>query len=148
MGSNLGSGRNSTEVRPLSKAPNPQLLPGVLQVCVHLDGLNTENTFHCWLYSVYICDKYIFLSSSELKKKLTLLFAELPDLQHSVNVREVRTPEYASPKFAYLVLRNTCRPNVKSPDYLPNLLGILDGDGNADSNRSEGKQFHGTYFSW
>ncbi len=33
-----------TEVRPLSKAPNPQLL----QVCVHLDGLNAENTFHCW----------------------------------------------------------------------------------------------------
>ncbi len=21
-------------------------------VCVHLDGLNAENTFHCWLYSV------------------------------------------------------------------------------------------------
>ncbi len=48
-----------TEVRPLSKAPNPQLLPGrcnvgcpLLQVCVHLDGLNAENTFHCWLYSV------------------------------------------------------------------------------------------------
>ncbi len=24
----------------------------LLQVCVHLDGLNAENTFHCWLYSV------------------------------------------------------------------------------------------------
>ncbi len=49
----------TTEVRPLSKAPNPQLLPGrrrvgcpLLQVCVHLDGLNAENTFHCWFYSV------------------------------------------------------------------------------------------------
>ncbi len=48
-----------TEVRPLSKAPNPQLLPGrcnvgcpLLQVWVHLNGLNAENTFHCWLYSV------------------------------------------------------------------------------------------------
>ncbi len=48
----------TTEVRPLSKAPNPQLLPGrrnvgcpLLQVCVHLDGLNAENTFHS-LYSV------------------------------------------------------------------------------------------------
>ncbi len=46
---------STTEVRPLSKAPNPQLLcrlhtaPGV---CVHLDGLNAENTFYCWLYSV------------------------------------------------------------------------------------------------
>ncbi len=48
-----------TEVRPLSKAPNPQLLPGhcnvgcpLLQVCVHLDGLNAENKFHSSLYSV------------------------------------------------------------------------------------------------
>ncbi len=46
---------STTEVRPLSKAPNPQLLPGrrnvgcpLLQVCVHLDGLNAENS----LYSV------------------------------------------------------------------------------------------------
>ncbi len=53
-----------TEVRPLSKAPNPQLLSGrrnvgclLLQVCVHLDGLNVENTFHCWLYSVYVTNK-------------------------------------------------------------------------------------------
>ncbi len=49
---------STTEVRPLSKAPNPQLLPGrrnvgcPLQVCVHLDGLNAENTFHSSLYSV------------------------------------------------------------------------------------------------
>ncbi len=33
------------------------------------------------------------------------------------------TTKDASPKFAYLVFRNTRRPNVKSPDYLPNLLG-------------------------
>ncbi len=37
--------------------------------------------------------------------------------------REVRTTEDASLKFAYLVLRNTCRPNIKSPDCFPNLLG-------------------------
>ncbi len=50
---------SSVEKRPLSKAPNPQLLPEhrsvgcpLLQVCVHLDGLDVENTFHCWLYSV------------------------------------------------------------------------------------------------
>ncbi len=49
---------STTEVRPLGKAPNPQMLPGrrnvgcpLLQVCVHLDGLNAENTFHS-LYSV------------------------------------------------------------------------------------------------
>ncbi len=63
VGLNLGSGRNSTEVRPSSKAPNPRLLPGrrsvgcpllqvCVRVCVHLDGLNAENKFHCWLYSV------------------------------------------------------------------------------------------------
>ncbi len=53
---------STTEVRPLSKAPNPQLLPGrrsvgclLLQVCVLLDGLNADNTFHSSLYSV--CDK-------------------------------------------------------------------------------------------
>ncbi len=51
---------STTEVRPLSKAPNPQIAPWVPQcrlptapgVCVHLDVLNVENTFQCWLYSV------------------------------------------------------------------------------------------------
>ncbi len=57
---------SKTEVRPLSKAPNHELLPGrrsagcpllqvcvfvcvclLLQVCVHVDGLNAENTSHC-----------------------------------------------------------------------------------------------------
>ncbi len=78
MGSSLRSGRNcgwgewmssvlstfntTTEVRPLSKAPNPQLLPrrpllrvcvhGVYvftTVCVHLDGLNAEHKFWVWV---------------------------------------------------------------------------------------------------
>ncbi len=44
--------------------------------------------------------------------------------------REVRTNEDASPKLAYLVLRNVCRHNVKSPDYLPILLSTLDRDEN------------------
>ncbi len=60
VGSRLRQEFSTTEVRPLSKAPNPQLLPGrcsvgvcVCGVCgVLLDGLNAENTFHCWLYSV------------------------------------------------------------------------------------------------
>ncbi len=39
-----------------------------------------------------------------------------------------------------MVLRNARRPDVTSPDYLPNLLGSLDRDGNADSNRSGGKK--------
>ncbi len=55
----LSTFNTTTEVRPLSKAPNLQLLPGsrsigctLLRVCVHLDGLNAEHKFHCWLYSV------------------------------------------------------------------------------------------------
>ncbi len=61
----------------------------------------------------------------------TQLFAELPDLRRYVRrsshslpslTREVQTTEDASPKCAYLLLRNMRRPNVKSPDYLPNLL--------------------------
>ncbi len=37
----------ATEVRPLSKAPNLQLLPGCVFtiVSVHLDGLHAENKF-------------------------------------------------------------------------------------------------------
>ncbi len=54
---------------------------------------------------------------------------------------EVWTTEDASPKFAYLVLRNARRPT--SPDYLPNLLGTLDRNGNSESNRSGGKKFLG-----
>ncbi len=59
---------------------------------------------------------------------------------------EVRTTYDASPKFVYLVLRNMRRPNIKSPDYLPILLGSLDHDGNAESNRSGGKKFLGHIF--
>ncbi len=59
---------NTTTEVPLSKAPNPQLLPGrhsingcsLLQVCVHgvcvftvcvctLDGLNAEHQFRVWV---------------------------------------------------------------------------------------------------
>ncbi len=59
MSSALSTLNTTTEVRPLSKAPNPQLLPGrrsigcpllrvcvhfsLLCVCVHLDGLNAEH---------------------------------------------------------------------------------------------------------
>ncbi len=79
-----------------------------------------------------------------------LLFAELPDLRHPVSrefklpsrTHEVRTTEDESLKFAYFVLRNARRP--RSPDYLPNLRGTLDRDGNAGSNRSGGKKVPGT----
>ncbi len=56
--SRLWQEESTTEVRPLGKAPNPQLFPRrrnvgcpLLQVCVLLDGLNAENTFHSSLYS-------------------------------------------------------------------------------------------------
>ncbi len=73
--------------------------------------------------------------ASGLMLSSTLLFAELLDLRRSVrrsscsSTREVQTTKDASLKFAYLVLRNTRRPNVTSPDYLPDLLGSLDRDG-------------------
>ncbi len=57
-----------------------------------------------------------------------------------------RTTEDASPKCAYLVLRSTRRPNIKSPDYLPDLLGSLGRDGNAESKRSLGKKFEDIFF--
>ncbi len=52
----LSTSDTSIEERPLSKAPNPQLLPGrhsngfpLLRVCVHLDGLNAEHKFRVWV---------------------------------------------------------------------------------------------------
>ncbi len=42
---------STTEVRPLSKAPNPRRRT-VGCPLLHLDGLNAENTFHSSLYSV------------------------------------------------------------------------------------------------
>ncbi len=57
--------------------------------------------------------------------------------------REVWTTKDASPKFAYLVLRNTHRPNVKSTRLFALSSLYLDHDGNADSNRSGGKKFQG-----
>ncbi len=58
MNSTLSTFKTMTEV-PLSKAPNPQLLPGrvftvcvcslLTAVCVHLDGLNAEHQFRVWV---------------------------------------------------------------------------------------------------
>ncbi len=69
MSSALSTLNTTTEVRPLSKAPNLQLLPGrrsigcpllrvcvhnvcvcslLTAVCVHLDGLNSEHKFQVW----------------------------------------------------------------------------------------------------
>ncbi len=69
MSSALSTFNTTTEVRPLSKAPNPQLLPGrrringyqLPRVCVYgvlcvftavgvrLDGLNAEQKFRVWV---------------------------------------------------------------------------------------------------
>ncbi len=53
---------STTEVRPLTKPPNPKLLPGRCNVgcpLLHLDGLNAENTFHSSLLCiiVYVTNK-------------------------------------------------------------------------------------------
>ncbi len=68
MSSALSTFNTTTEVRPLSKAPNPQLLPGrrringyqlprvcftvvcvFTAVCVCLDELNAEQKFRVWV---------------------------------------------------------------------------------------------------
>ncbi len=63
VGSNPGSGRKSmTAPRPLQCR-----LPTAPSVCVHLDELNAENTFHSSLYSVlivYVTNK-VFVSASK-----------------------------------------------------------------------------------
>ncbi len=60
MSSALSTLNTTTEVRPLSKEPNPQLLRVCVHglcvcvcslltaVCVHLDGLNAEHKFQVW----------------------------------------------------------------------------------------------------
>ncbi len=73
--STLSTFNTTTEVRPLSKAPKPQLLPGrrsigcpLLQVyvhycvCVHLDGLNAEPNMghHTWPHTTSL-SLYMFL---------------------------------------------------------------------------------------
>ncbi len=60
--------------------------------------------------------------------------------------REVRATEDASLKFVYLVLRNTRRPNVKSLDYLPNLLGTKTTM-ETQTATGLGEKVPGTYFS-
>ncbi len=91
--------------------------------------------------------KIAVAEASWLTLSSTLLFAELLDFTLPSIICEVRTNEDACPEFAYLVLRNARRPNVTSPDYLPNLHGTLDRDGNADSSRSSGKKVPWTYCS-
>ncbi len=79
MNSTLSSFNTMTEV-PLSKAPNPQLLPGrwsngcpllrwvqcvcsllLTAVCVHLDGLNAEHQFRVWVTILDNTSHYFFI---------------------------------------------------------------------------------------
>ncbi len=75
MNSTLSTFNTMTEV-PLSKAPNPQLLPGrwsngcpllrvrVHSVCVHLDGLNAEHQFRVWVTILDNTSHYYWLKCS------------------------------------------------------------------------------------
>ncbi len=116
--------------------------------CLQLRSVNMFkwNEKRQWCLIYFVCNTVRKIAAAEaswLTLSSTLLFAELPDLRRSVR----GSSNSWSPKFAYLVLRNARRPNVTSPDYLPNLLGSLDRDGNADSNRSGGKKVPVTYCS-
>ncbi len=64
---------NTTTEVSLSKTPNPQLLPGRCNMAAHCsgcvftqDGLNAENTFHCWLYTLYII---VYVTNNKKNKK-------------------------------------------------------------------------------
>ncbi len=99
MSSALSTLNTTTEVRPLSKASNPQLLPGcrsigcpllwcvfmvcvcvhvcslLTAVCVHLDGLNAEHKFQVWDTILghtswpFLSFSFPFLKSSKKEKK-------------------------------------------------------------------------------
>ncbi len=96
--------------------------------------------------------KIAVAKASWLTLSSTLLFAELPDLCRPIRGSSHFLVEIAKSELprmqvlAYLVLRNARRPT--SPDYLPNLLGTLDRNGNSESNRSGGKKVPGTNCSW
>ncbi len=70
MNSTLSSSFNTMTEVPLSKAPNPQLLPGrptapgvcslLTAVCVHLDGLNAEDQFRVWVTTILDNTSHIF----------------------------------------------------------------------------------------
>ncbi len=47
-----GCGGFESRLRQELSTTEPPTAPWLLQVCVHLDGLNAKNTYHCWLYSV------------------------------------------------------------------------------------------------
>ncbi len=75
MYSALSTFNTTTEVS-LSKAPNPQLLPGrrnmagvcvhgvcvFTAVCVHLDGLNAEHKFRVWVTILGCMSRHFKLS--------------------------------------------------------------------------------------
>ncbi len=65
-------------------------------------------------------------------------YAAVPLCRITGLASNLRNPNYRNLRTWYWEM---CRP--MSPDYLPNLHGTLDRDGNADSNRSAGKMFLG-----
>ncbi len=112
MYSALSTLNTTTEV-PLSKAPNPQLLPGrrsingcpllrvwvhgvcvFTAVCVHLDGLFAEHKFRVWVTILMSLHFHFTLSLS-----LYLKFREASFL--SLLVLQIESPEST---YAYLLL--------------------------------------------
>ncbi len=87
-----------------------------------------ENEKRLWCLIYFVCEYSEEDCSSRGKLTHVIKHAavcRITGLALPSLTREVRTTEDSSLKFAYLVLRNTRRPNVKSPDYLPNLLCIF-----------------------
>ncbi len=97
----LSTLNTTTEVRPLSKAPNPQLLPGrnsnmaahcsrcvftvcvcvFTAVCVHLNGFNAEHKFQLWVTTLghtyhftFTKVVYVFLNKWRKLNKVVYIF--------------------------------------------------------------------------
>ncbi len=97
MTSTLSTFNTTTKVRPLSKAPIPQLLPGrrnmaahcsgcvFTAVSVHLDGLNAEDKFRVWVTILGHTPLPFPLSLSPLKAVVRLSVFLSPQKKHVLN---------------------------------------------------------------
>lgn len=113
----------------------------IVQFYTDLDEKSFECEYFIFRLIVNNVRKITVAKACWLTLSSALLFAELPDLRrpiHGNSHSEVRTTEDKSLKLSHLLLRNARR--LTSPNYLPNLLWILDRFVKADSNKSCGQK--------
>ncbi len=101
-----------------------------LLICLH------ENEKRQWCLIYFVCKYSEEDCSSRGELTDIIKYAALCRITGLVSLRP---REFTLPSLT----REVRITEDASPDYLPNLLGSLDRDGNADSNRSGGKKFLG-----